>query len=472
MTLRPTDHGGAADAIREQRGAAPFPAKFRRRLALFCAGSVALATAAFAVGSFLSIREYRLDRFREGAEREAGLHLLRLVDRQEASLPALVDILDDGRPEVIVEEAGEVARSARDVDLDDVRAEVPEDDGSLASSIASVDGTSYLVVAAPLPDRPGRAYFLFDRENFLRDVSNVARVLLIAWIIVTVVVAALSMRVARRALWPVRRAADAANDLASGLLGTRLPVEGHDEFAAWAASFNRMASELERRIERERRFTADVAHELRTPVGSSLAAASLLETQIDELPPDARRPAELIVQELRRLRRLVDDLLEISLLESGRDRLSLGDVDLLERIHRLLALRGWDDEVELTGESRHLLTDPRRVDRVVGNLIDNALRHGAPPVEVLVTGAETEARIEVVDRGRGVPADGLGQLFEPFFKYETERPGPGSGLGLAIAAHHARLLGGRLEVTSRPGDTRFLLVLPVIASSEAADDQP
>ena len=471
MTSRPPGHAPPViSATRDEAREPPFPAKFRRRLALFCAGSVALATAAFAIGSFLSIRDYRLDRFREGAEREVALQLMRVVDQQQTSLPALVDILDDGRASVIVEEGGAVARSTRDVDLGDLERE-PGDEAGITSRIVSVEETSYLMVEAPLPDRPGRAYFLFDRGNLLRDIYDLARVLLIAWIVVTAVVAAVSMRVARRALWPVRRAAEAANDLATGLLGTRLPVQGHDEFAAWAASFNRMAAELERRMARERRFTADVAHELRTPVGSSLAAASLLETQIDDLPPDARRPAELIVQELRRLRRLVDDLLEISLLESGRDRLSLGEVDLLERINRLLVLRGWEDQVKLTGFPRHLLTDPRRVDRVVGNLVENALRHGSPPVEVLVAGSDTEARVEVVDHGRGVPAEALEHLFEPFFKHETDRPGPGSGLGLAIAAHHARLLEGRLEVTSRPGETRFVFVLPVISLAGAAQEQ-
>ena len=124
---------------------------------------------------------------------------------------------------------------------------------------------------------------------------------------------------ARRVLRPVGQASAAAHALAEGLLDTRLPVETDDEFGAWAASFNEMADALEEKIRalseaqaRERRFTADVAHELRTPVTALVGEASLLREQLERMPVEAKRPAQLMVDDVSRLRRLVEELMEIS----------------------------------------------------------------------------------------------------------------------------------------------------------------
>src|SRR5207244_916785 len=138
------------------------------------------------------------------------------------------------------------------------------------------------------------------------------------WVLAVAVAAATGLLLARRTLGPVARASRAARDLAEGLLDTRLPVETRDEFGAWATSFNEMASALEAKIEalseareRERRFTSDVAHELRTPLSAVVGEASLLREHLAELPAEVRRPAELLVGDVGRLRRLVEELMEI-----------------------------------------------------------------------------------------------------------------------------------------------------------------
>lgn len=294
----------------------PFPTKFRRRLAVFCTGAVAAATALFGIGSFLFIRHDKLQRFEASARREARLHLEMAGARPGADLSQLARRLAAaGRAEVVIVAARAVCSHGR-IDAsavpDTLRRQPPE---GLPTAAAQIPQGTFLVVAGRLPTPAATAYFFFDRDEVSHDIVTVGRALLGAWVVVVAMATAACSRLARRVLWPVRRAADAATDLASGLLRTRLPVEGDDEFAAWALSFNRMVDELERRIEREQRFTANVAHELRTPLGSLVTAASMLEASVDALPPAARRPAELIVQELRRLRRLVDDLLEISRLE-------------------------------------------------------------------------------------------------------------------------------------------------------------
>ena len=140
---------------------------------------------------------------------------------------------------------------------------------------------------------------------------------------------------ARRTLEPVARASEAARLMAGGRLDTRLPAGPADEFGAWAAAFNEMADALEAKIaelvaaqERERRFTANVAHELRTPLAALVAEASLLSEQGGQLPAPARRPVELLVADVRRLRTLVDELMEISRLDAGTEPVQRRRVDV------------------------------------------------------------------------------------------------------------------------------------------------
>src|SRR5581483_4263258 len=159
--------------------------------------------------------------------------------------------------------------------------------------------------------------------------------------LVVLLAAIVGQALARRTLEPVGRASAAARAVAEGLLATRLPVRGKDEFGAWAESFNRMATALEDNIARERRFTADVAHELRTPVTALVAAASLLREHLDAMPAEAHRPAEIVVADVIRLRRLVDDLMEISRLDAGHEPVSLEPVDLFEAITSVVTARGW-----------------------------------------------------------------------------------------------------------------------------------
>src|SRR5262249_29771574 len=169
-----------------------------------------------------------------------------------------------------------------------------------------------------------------DERGIYQDQHLLGTALALAWALVVLVATLVGRWLARGTLEPVGRASPAAHAVAEGLLATRLPVRGRDEFGAWAESFNRMAEALEAKISalsqaqaRERRFTADVAHELRTPVTALVAAASLLREHLGALPANAQRPAELLVADVPRLRRLVDDLMEISRLDAGQEDVSL-----------------------------------------------------------------------------------------------------------------------------------------------------
>jgi two-component system sensor histidine kinase MtrB len=269
---------------------------------------------------------------------------------------------------------------------------------------------------------------------------------------------------ARSTLRPVARASDAAHSLAEGLLETRLPVEGQDEFGAWAQSFNEMAAALESKIgelqaaqARERRFTADVAHELRTPLTALMGEAALLQEQLERMPPESRRPAELLIADVARLRRLVEDLMEISRFDAGVESVHAEPVDVAALVQATVRARGWDGRVQIEGDGLRVTSDPRRLERILANLVDNALEHGGSQVTVHVG----EGEIEVADDGPGIPPEHLPHLFERFYKADAARSGSGTGLGLAIAQENARLLGADLEVESGADGSRFTLRLPV-----------
>jgi two-component system sensor histidine kinase MtrB len=180
------------------------------------------------------------------------------------------------------------------------------------------------------------------------------------------------------------------------------------------------------------------------------------------MPDEARRPAELLVNDVARLRDLVEDLMEISRLDAGEARVRLEPVDVGSLIATAVRSRRWDDRVGIDRDEVVISTDPRRLERIVANLVGNALEHAGRDVSVRVGKDGLGAFVEVTDTGPGISPDRLPHVFDRFYKADSSRAGPGSGLGLAIALENARLLGGNLDVWSEVGrGTRFTLRLPV-----------
>ncbi|MGB2874313.1 MAG: HAMP domain-containing sensor histidine kinase [Gaiellaceae bacterium] len=347
--------------------------------------------------------------------------------------------------------------------------------GRLGYQRETVAGTHYLVVGGPA--KGAELYFFFSEQGLRHELAVLRNILLSGGGILVLLAALAGAVLARQTLRPVAQASAAAHSLAEGLLETRLPVEGKDEFGAWAQAFNEMASALEAKISalsaaqaRERRFTADVAHELRTPLSGLVGEASLLAEHLERMPPESRRPAELLIADIGRLRRLVEDLMEISRLDAGAEAVQPERVDLAPLTAAILRARGWDGRVQLDAAETVLKTDPRRLERIVTNLVDNALEHGGNGVIVRVGREGDGPFVEVTDDGPGIPPEHLPHLFERFYKVDPSRTERGSGLGLAIAQENARLLGGEIEVWSAPGQgSRFTLRLPVAELLRARD---
>lgn len=282
---------------------------------------------------------------------------------------------------------------------------------------------------------------------------------------------AIMARVFRSYALPLADIMTAADQVADGNLSVRLEQRGSRDFRQLADSFNRMTAELERTDQQRRNLTADVAHELRTPLH---IIQGNLEGVLDGVYAPSPEHIEATLEETRVLARLVEDLRLLSLAEGGELRLELSAVDvadLLADVATSFSGQAEANGVTLTAHvDSHLpLTiqgDPGRLDQVLSNLVSNALRHTPPGGAVTLSAyrQEKQIAITVADTGMGIPADDLPFVFDRFWKGDrarTQSPGGGSGLGLAIARQLVEAHGGRIGVASNEGTgTVFTIGLP------------
>ena len=451
--------------------------RLRRRLMVAFMLVAGLSAAILAVSSYVIVRETRLSDSVDRALEQSRFNLV-LAGEVLGSNPTALQrrqLLAAYERRGTFETVGRSGRRTFSSSVSLNYEQVPNDlKGVVASEKigwerTDVGGQRYLVVGGRVNNADTSLYYFFSEERLWDELAQLRNILLSVLGAVIVLGGLVGAFLARGMLRPVARASVAAHSLAEGLLDTRLPVESRDEFGAWAASFNEMADALEAKITalseaqaRERRFTSDVSHELRTPLTALVAEASLLAEHLERMPPESRRPAELLVNDVARLRDLVEDLMEISRLDAGEARVNKEPVDIGALVTTAVRSRRWDDRVQIEPDEVVLETDPRRLERIVANLVGNALEHAGRDVSVRVGRDGVGAFVEVSDRGPGIPPDRLPHVFDRFYKADSSRAGPGSGLGLAIALENARLLGGDLDVQSEIGrGTRFTLRLPV-----------
>ena len=341
--------------------------------------------------------------------------------------------------------------------------------GNIGHEWIEVDGRPFLVTAGRRPPAGPDFFFFYPADDIESGLERLRQALLGGGFVLVLLGAGAGNWAARQVLRPVRQASEAALEMAGGDLTVRLDISSGDEFGAWAEAFNRMAGSLEETISRledargrERRFVADVSHELRTPLTGLVNEAALVKAHLENLPGDGRRIAELLVNDVARMRRLVDDLLEISRLESGPQEIHPERIDLREFLRAVIADRL--PSARLLGSTGKAIVevDRRRLERIVGNLLDNARVHAAGREVEVSAEMETDNLVVVVaDRGPGVDPTDLDRLFGRFAVGDTSRSGSGSGLGLAIARQHAEQMGGTLRAANRPaGGLNFELHLP------------
>ncbi|AHH99238.1 sensor histidine kinase [Kutzneria albida] len=325
-------------------------------------------------------------------------------------------------------------------------------------------GQQVVVLGEVEPDLLVAEYYstkVMDRELLVLQLQLAA----VAGLVI-LVGTGLGVLAARQIQRRVRTAAAAARELGAGALDTRLPVRGKDELADLAGSFNAMAQRLGESMEQlrakeqqQQRFVADVAHDLRTPLATMLAATDSLHSTDAE---DRSRSAELLGTQVRRLSTLVDDLLEMSRFDAGVADFRPETVDLAALVADAVGLSAPEAGIQVRSVGDVTVHgDPRRLHTIVRNLVSNAVHHGAMPISVGVDGASSaEVRVAVADSGPGLRPDLAPFVFDRFTRGDRARGHtPGSGLGLAIARENAVLHGGRIEVSNSPGAV-FVLVLP------------
>lgn len=349
------------------------------------------------------------------------------------------------------------------------------------TEISYLDGETSpgLVVGSPIVIPPiGRydLYLLFPFTQEQATINLVRSATIGAGALLVIALALIAAAVTRQVVSPVRRVAAVARELQKGNLAERLRVNGEDDLASLARSFNEMATDIEAQIRRleemstlQQRFVADVSHELRTPLTTVRMAADILYEERENLDPEAARSAEILATQLDRFEDLLTNLLEISRLDAGAATLEVEQVDLLEVTRRVADLLSTlaakaGVRIEIRGDASPLIADKRRVERIVRNLISNAIDHGeGKPIEIDVAHDDQGAAVLVRDHGPGFGADATQRVFDRFWRADPSRARStgGTGLGLAIAREDARLHGGWLHASGTPGSgASFRLSLP------------
>lgn len=309
--------------------------------------------------------------------------------------------------------------------------------------------------------RSGLYVELFPLTDLLETLRNGALLLVALALGAFVVGGAIGRYVGDRLMRPLRQMGAGARRLADGDLSVRLPDTGDPDLDPISDSFNEMAAAVASRIERERRFVGNVSHELRSPLTTVVATAELLEAHRDSFGTREARLVTSLATQTRRMTRILLDLLEISSVTATAP-VQRYATDLAELIETVLVARSMSTEL-LHGDRPVVVTDARRVERVMANLIDNATRHGDGVRQILIMVGGGRVRIHVDDAGPGLAPDVVESLFEPFARGSdvAERGVEGAGLGLAIVREQSEAIGGRVTVGSSPfGGARFTLDLP------------
>ncbi|WUD62991.1 MtrAB system histidine kinase MtrB [Nocardia sp. NBC_00511] len=353
------------------------------------------------------------------------------------------------------------------------------------ATISSADGYQgrALIIGSPAQDIDRlEIYLIFPLSNEQRSLDLMRGTMLIGGIVLLVLLAAITALVTRQVVLPIRSAARIASRFADGRLKERMLVRGEDDMARLAMSFNEMAESLSNQITQleefgnlQRRFTSDVSHELRTPLTTVRMAADLIHGSSDDLDPALARSAELLVNELDRFEGLLNDLLEISRHDAGVAELQVESLDVrmcaraaVSTVRHLARESGVELVVDMPEEPLVAEVDPRRVERVLRNLLANAIDHseGKPVLMRMRGDADANAvAIVVRDQGVGLRPGEEKLVFNRFWRSDPSRMrrSGGTGLGLSISVEDANLHEGKLEAWGEIGvGASFRLTLPLV----------
>ncbi|GHA64454.1 two-component sensor histidine kinase [Streptomyces tauricus] len=343
------------------------------------------------------------------------------------------------------------------------------------------DSQPALIIGTQLNDPksdPYQLYYLFPLTQEEKSLSLVKGTLATAGLFVVVLLGAIAWLVVRQVVTPVRMAAGIAERLSAGRLQERMKVTGEDDIARLGEAFNKMAQNLQLKIQQledlsrmQRRFVSDVSHELRTPLTTVRMAADVIHDARVDFDPMTARSAELLADQLDRFETLLADLLEISRFDAGAAALEAEPIDLREVVRRVISgaeplAERKGTRIRVVGDQQPVVAeaDARRVERVLRNLVVNAVEHGeGKDVVVKLASAGGAVAVAVRDYGVGLKPGEATRVFSRFWRADPARARTtgGTGLGLSIALEDARLHGGWLQAWGEPGGgSQFRLTVP------------
>lgn len=457
-----------------RRNRGPAVGAGRRRLGLRERVSIAFGLLALALSALLSViswsvvSQYLVGERQSDALAQADLHRALLssgiIEREEPVALLLSGLPTSGATGATAVVGGHWYATSPRIQPSSLPSELIAEAiaGETATQRIRLDGGLYLAVGMPLAQSNDAFFEVFSLAETEQTLRTLSWVLTTAAAAMTLVGAAFGRLASAISLRPLNELNAVAAAVAGGRLDARLPIGDDPDLAPLAASFNRTAGELQHRVTADARFAADVGHELRTPLTTMLNSMQVIKNREDHLPAELRLPIELLEGDLERFRALVVDLLEISRHDAG-EQLVLAPA-AIGRLVCLAADSAAGRQVTTIEQSaRHLVlsVDKRRLERAIVNLVTNAESHGGGCVAVRVRLHGHDVRIEVDDRGPGVPEDRRHLVFDRFARAGTSTSG-GVGLGLAIVRRHVSAHGGTVHVEDRPGGgARFVITLPM-----------
>lgn len=441
----------------------PRTLRLRTRVTLFFSLTALLASLALAVVTYAVARSFLIDQ-RKSVARTQAFNNAQILKTELVSKP---DSIGDFFPTLRTEGKGFAWLFTKDDPKPYVTPTQFQDEDSFPRALRDtvhagtpglqqfvLDGVPYIAVGVYIGATDSEyfeAFPLDDTESTLRAIGTA---LGIGALVTTLLAAGLGWLTSRRLLRPVSRFANAAGEIASGGLDTRMAPESDPDLARLANSFNDMADAVQARIEREVRFASDVSHELRSPITALTAAVEVLDGRKADLPERSRQALDVVVGQVRRFDQMVMDLLELSRIDAGTTELHREEVDLNELIPRIAHRYGFGDTPVAIDRRipTQVRVDKLRFERILANLLENAREHGGGPIRVI---AEPQGRhamvLTVEDAGPGVARGERSRIFERFARGSAARHRVGTGLGLALVAEHAQAHGGEAWVEDRAG---------------------
>ncbi|MFF1382685.1 MtrAB system histidine kinase MtrB [Arthrobacter sp. NPDC058288] len=332
-------------------------------------------------------------------------------------------------------------------------------------------------------------YLIYDLNTAQKTLDEIQNVLLAGGAVLVLIIGAIAWYVTRNVVSPVSHAAVVSEKLAAGQLQERMVVKGEDEVARLGASFNHMAASLQEQItqlatlsQMQQRFVSDVSHELRTPLTTVRMAAEVLYDARHDFDPINKRSAELLYNQVERFQSLLADLLEISRFDAGVAMLDAEPTDILQLVAKVVEDAGpvaaeYGSQVTINSRDESIVVemDDRRIERILRNLVLNALEHSeGKPVNISVAANETAVAVAVRDHGIGMTQSEAARVFDRFWRADPARARTtgGSGLGLSIAAEDTKLHNGWLQAWGSKGTgSNFRLTLP-LRQGEAISKSP